>query len=278
MFDFESVATKITSFIIATKDRASFLAKTLDNVREFKQSEDELIVVDGLSKDNTIDIIQKNSDIIDIFLSEKDKNDVHAFNKGILLSHGKYIKILSDDDVIHPDGMKQAIQVMENNLEIDILLCGGTRQRGAQCKPVYIPQGVNYGKNVEDVFKYGCCGVGMLIRRRTFALAGLLNTSATPIDIDFVPMCISKGLNVKFCRINLFHHQVEDHSTTIKRFYSWELDMKRITKQYGLKRYYYRYIVSKQIKKYPKIIFIVNFLWKKRIEKEQDCIWDGGFS
>ena len=60
----------------------------------------EYIVIDGGSTDGTKDIIEKYSDLITIYISEKDNGLYDAMNKGIALSTGDVIGILNSDDVL----------------------------------------------------------------------------------------------------------------------------------------------------------------------------------
>ena len=55
------------SYIMATKNHGEQLRKALDNVREFIQPADELVIVDGGSTDCTAAVIEENRDIITIF-------------------------------------------------------------------------------------------------------------------------------------------------------------------------------------------------------------------
>lgn len=68
----------------------SVVNQTYDNV--------EYIIVDGGSKDGTLDIIKKYEDEIDYWQSEPDKGIYDAMNKGIRLATGDYICLLNADD------------------------------------------------------------------------------------------------------------------------------------------------------------------------------------
>ncbi len=278
---FELGLEKRVSYIVATKDRAAYLEKALQNIRELKRADDEVIVVDGLSQDGTPELAGRYADVVDLFLSETDLGEIHAWNKGILLSRGRYIKILSDDDVIHREGMEQAVRVMDTHPDVDVLLCGGTKQQGPEQWLVYLPPGVNYGRRVEDVFVYGACGVGLLIRRRALAQVNLLNPAAVANDADFLCRCISQGANVKFCRINMYHHPIEAHSTTIKRRRAWERDIARIKRQWNVRLPVGMEILLKVWRMTPDPIRAFLHPVVRSLRREGPApvpVWDGGFS
>lgn len=65
----------------------------------------ELIVVDGGSTDNSVEIIKKYQDRLVWWCSEKDKGQSHAFNKGFAHASGKFLTWLNADDVILPGGL-----------------------------------------------------------------------------------------------------------------------------------------------------------------------------
>src|SRR6266446_2815268 len=77
------------SYLMVTRNRGTYLSKALQNIREFITPEDELIIVDGGSTDDTKRIAAENADIISVFLSEPDRGEGHAVNKGLALIPGR---------------------------------------------------------------------------------------------------------------------------------------------------------------------------------------------
>lgn len=59
----------------------------------------EYLILDGMSTDNTLDIINKYRDHIDLLLSESDGGMYDALNKGIDMTSGDIIAILNSDDI-----------------------------------------------------------------------------------------------------------------------------------------------------------------------------------
>lgn len=79
---------------------------TLESVRAIKNNEIELVVIDGKSTDGTDKIIMEFEEIIDVFISEKDRNVHEAINKGIDKANSEWIFTLAADDKLICDPIK----------------------------------------------------------------------------------------------------------------------------------------------------------------------------
>lgn len=90
------------SVVIATFNYGRFLESAIKSVLAQGRSDVELIVVDGGSTDNTIDVIKKYDEKISWWCSESDKGQSDAFNKGFSHSHGRYLTWLNADDLLLP--------------------------------------------------------------------------------------------------------------------------------------------------------------------------------
>ncbi len=242
--NFDLYSSRRVSYILTTKNKANFLDNALSDYRRLVKAEDELIIIDGGSRDITDRIIKKYADFVNVYVSEPDKNPAHALSKGMLLARGKYIKHLTDDDIIYPQSMEKAIKVMDNHPQVDILVCGGTKQRGRDFFVFYVPEGAKYGNDFGDIIKYGACGVGQIIRRKSLALSGLFPLDVAA-DFTFLIRSMADGLTVKFCRINLFHHQIYDHSTIIAKAGEHGRDYEKTLANYLSRKRYLQYKLLK---------------------------------
>lgn len=88
---------KIT-VITVTYNSASYLDCCIQSVLMQKYDNIEYIIVDGASKDATVDIIKSYGSRIARYVSEPDKGLYDAINKGIGLASGDVIGILNSDD------------------------------------------------------------------------------------------------------------------------------------------------------------------------------------
>ena len=86
------------TIITVVRNGALFIEECIDSVRNQTFSNFEYILIDGGSIDGTIQIIQKNLDVVSTFISETDLGIYDAMNKGIRLARGKYIGIINSDD------------------------------------------------------------------------------------------------------------------------------------------------------------------------------------
>ena len=252
---FDSHSTKRVSYILTTKNRAQFLEKALNSYQKLVTSRDELIIVDGASIDETAIVVQRNKKIVTSFLSEPDKNPTEAFNKGILLAKGRYIKNLNDDDIVYPETMEKAIRIMEKHHEIDFLVCGGTKEFRGKYWPFYVPEGVSYVGNFKNIFKYGGCGVGFIVRRSSIALIGLYPQNHIVSDLAYLLQAVRLGANVKFCRLNVFNHKIFKHSAIITKKELMDKDMSDLMKDYCSYGFYIKYKYDEAIHK------LINFLF-----------------
>lgn len=88
----------LISIITVNLNDVEGLERTMKSVFDQTWQEFEFIVVDGGSLDGSRELILKNKDCIDHWVSEPDKGIYNAMNKGIEMSSGKYLLFLNSGD------------------------------------------------------------------------------------------------------------------------------------------------------------------------------------
>ncbi len=107
-----SMADKpLVTIITSTYHAAEHLPTAIESIREQTYGNVEWIVVDGASKDGTLDILRQNEDVIDYWVSEPDKGIYDAWNKGLSLARGEWILFLGADDQIVSDAIEVMVKV-----------------------------------------------------------------------------------------------------------------------------------------------------------------------
>lgn len=92
------------SIITATYNRADTIRDTIESILSQTYQDWEHVVIDGASKDNTLDILEEYKECYKgrlKFLSEPDKGIYDAMNKGLAMATGDVIGILNSDDFYH---------------------------------------------------------------------------------------------------------------------------------------------------------------------------------
>ena len=86
------------SIITVCFNSSATIRDTIESVLEQDYQDIEYIIVDGGSKDSTMDIVNEYSDQVATIVSEPDKGIYDAMNKGIRLATGDVVGILNSDD------------------------------------------------------------------------------------------------------------------------------------------------------------------------------------
>ncbi len=107
------------SIIIATYNASKTLKECLESIVPQLNSETELVVIDGGSKDTTLDIIRSFGDKIAYTVSEPDKGIYDAWNKGVAAAKGKWIGFIGADDILLPGAINAYLKVINSTSGID---------------------------------------------------------------------------------------------------------------------------------------------------------------
>lgn len=104
------------SIITVCYNSGRTIEQTIQSVLSQTYSDIEYIIIDGLSKDNTLSIIDQYRHGISVLLSEKDKGMYNAMNKGIELATGDVIGTLNSDDFFSSDtSVAEIVKAFEEN-------------------------------------------------------------------------------------------------------------------------------------------------------------------
>jgi glycosyltransferase involved in cell wall biosynthesis len=108
------------SIITITYNSAATVEDTLRTVVSQDYPDIEYIIIDGKSKDNTLNIIDKYKDSIARLISEKDKGLYDALNKGIKQATGDVVGMLHSDDLYaHNNVITNVVKTFAENPEAD---------------------------------------------------------------------------------------------------------------------------------------------------------------
>lgn len=151
------------SIIIPSLNQGKFISQTIESVLKQSYKNVEIIVVDGGSTDDTLDILKSYNNQI-AWLSEKDNGQTNAINKGIAMSNGDIIAYLNSDDY-YLDGTLEIVATIFNSNKNTLWVTGD-----------YIIINENGGKIQSYIIKYK----KFLRKLLSFNLLSVLNPIAQP--------------------------------------------------------------------------------------------------
>lgn len=104
------------SVITATYNSSETIIDTLKSLEQQSYPDIEYIIVDGASKDNTLEVVRENCSRVSKIISEPDKGIYDALNKGIQAATGEVIGFLHSDDLFaYPDAVADMVATLEKN-------------------------------------------------------------------------------------------------------------------------------------------------------------------
>ncbi len=119
--------TCLVSIITVTYNDQWALSKTLKSIFSQSFTDFELIVVDGLSTDNTSSLVNfwQEYGLISEYIREKDNGVYDAMNKGVNASNGEYVVFMNSGDIFYSNNTLQKACTILKKTQVDALLGWG---------------------------------------------------------------------------------------------------------------------------------------------------------
>lgn len=106
------------SIITVNYNDAEGLERTIKSVIGQTFRDFEFIIIDGGSKDNSIEVIRKYEDAIDYWVSEKDGGIYPGMNKGLRQAKGEYVNFMNGGDSFHAPDVLELIFNLDTDADI----------------------------------------------------------------------------------------------------------------------------------------------------------------
>ncbi len=117
------------SIVTPSFNQGKFIEETIRSVLDQNYPNLEYIIIDGGSTDETVDVIRRYEDRIDYWVSEKDRGQVHAINKGIERTTGDIFGFLNSDDLYLPGTFDTVAKYFQDHPKAE-WVCGDTMMFG----------------------------------------------------------------------------------------------------------------------------------------------------
>lgn len=179
----------LVSVVTVVLNGEKYLEQTIQSVLSQSYDNIEYIIIDGQSKDKTLEIIKKHESKIDYWSSEKDGGIYYAMNKGIAHANGDIIGILNADDFYSSDTILNVVNTFLNTdadvFHGDIIFLNDHQETRMQ-------PDIHKMMQQPSVFHPTC-----FVKKQVYSKIGDFNTEyKISADYDFLLRCLKS--NVKF--------------------------------------------------------------------------------
>ncbi len=211
------------------------IRETIESVRSQDYQNWEHLVMDGGSKDGTIDILKSYPHLI--WVSEKDEGHYHAMNKGICRASGEVVNILNADDCLRPGALRAVGTAFANHPDWDALF-GDIRYVDGDGRPIYCRREAIYDYNV---LRY--CILCYVIHQTLFVRRGVHDKLGlyrhkeflNSCDYDFILRLGKSGCKVGHVRKLLVDYRYHSHgqSADLRVTQNMAREAARICREHG---------------------------------------------
>lgn len=153
------------SVVMVSYNQADYLEEGILSVLAQEYPSLEFILVDAMSNDGSLDIIEKYRSRIGTVIIEKDKGQSDGLNKGFARATGDILTWLNSDDIFEPGALFRVAQAFTSE-PVDVV-CGGCRQIGLDRSTILV--------NHHNRLAYGLASalpLGLILEMERFWLTG----------------------------------------------------------------------------------------------------------
>lgn len=239
------------SIVTAVFNREKTIVRALSSVRAQTYKNIELVIIDGMSTDNTVKLLHPFLVSSDVLCIEQDHGIYDALNKGINLSKGEVIAFLHSDDMYMDDNVISNVMKLFEDEEVDLVY--GDVSFFNENNPEKVSRTYRSDGLSQENLAWGKMPAhpAIFVRRRVYSRFGNFKIDYQ-IAADYEFLCrLVKGADLKVKRIPrvLVKMQTGGASTRgLKSFYALNREVYRALQENEIYSNYFM-ILSKYIKK-----------------------------
>lgn len=172
------------SIVTPNYNYGHFLEETIRSILLQGYPDIQYIITDGMSVDNSVEVIKKYEKWLDYWVSEKDKGQTNAINKGLRRCRGEIFNWINSDDQLFPGALFEIARLWNKHQHPDMLVGNGMSFEVASGKELYRVQ-PKIIKKPWDLIKYGQVGLGISQSNAFFKLSVVRDIGYLKEDLEY---------------------------------------------------------------------------------------------
>lgn len=109
------MSTPLLSIVIPSFNQGEYIEETIKSILDQPHNDVEILILDGGSTDQTVEIIKKYQEHIAYWQSKKDNGQSDAINQGFKRAKGEFVTWLNSDDVLLPNSITHILEFIKKN-------------------------------------------------------------------------------------------------------------------------------------------------------------------
>jgi glycosyltransferase involved in cell wall biosynthesis len=210
-------------------NQGAFIEETIQSVLSQTDVSLEYLVMDGGSTDGTVKILEKYAGRLE-FVSEKDKGQTDAINKGLHRSHGKIVAYLNSDDVYLRGAVGKAVRFLGDHPEFAMVYGEGYHvDIHGKIMERYYTEPFDYRRLAEICF---ICQPTVFLRRELLSTIGYFNAGLNYcMDYDYW-MRVGKQYAVGYIPEYLALSRIHSEGKTLSKQLPFHAEILRTVKNH----------------------------------------------
>lgn len=111
----------LVTIITPSFNQAPYLEETIQSVLNQTYPNIEYIIMDGGSTDGSVEIIKRHQKKLTQWVSEKDRGQTDAINKGFALAKGEILAWINSDDTLLPNAVGEAVEYLQDHPDVGLV-------------------------------------------------------------------------------------------------------------------------------------------------------------